>query len=283
MSPRVVLHQDDVGMCHGANSAFVELSQLGTITSGSVMVPCPWFTEMADLCAAHPELDMGVHLTLTAEKQYYSWGPLTRPPQSAGLTTELGSFWRDVASVRRHADPEAVEAEMRAQLDRALTAGIDVTHLDAHMGAALAPEFVDAYVRIGIEYRLPVLLTRRLEDYGPNNHLVGATQESLQDALDLATGAGMVLFDRVMESEWRTHALPEPRLSRIIGELDDGLSFVCLHPNAPGELASIEPESAHIRTDEYDLFRTPGWRSFVDQLTAEPVGMRWLRDQLRAR
>ncbi len=145
-----------------------------------------------------------------------------------------------------------------------------------------APEFVDAYVRIGIEYRLPVLLTRRLEDYGPNNHLVGATQENLQDSLDRATTAGMVLFDRVLETEWKTQERPEPRLTTLLEELDDGLTFVCLHPNAPGELESIEPGSAHIRTNEYDLFRTPEWRGLVDRLDAEPVGMRWLRDQLRS-
>ncbi len=282
MTAKVVLHQDDVGMCHGANAAFVELSLLGTITSGSVMVPCPWFAEMADLDAAHPELDLGVHITLTAEKRYYAWGPLTRPAASAGLSNDLGSFWPDVATVRRHAHPDAVEAEMRAQVDRALAAGIDVTHLDAHMGAALAPEFVDAYVRIGVEYRLPVLLTRRLDDYGPNNHLVGATQADLDGALGTAAEAGMVLFDRVLESEWGTHDLPEPRLTSLIGGLADGLTFVCLHPNAPGELEWIEPDSAHIRTNEYDLFRTPGWRHFVDGLAAEPVGMRWIRDEMRA-
>ena len=67
---RIVLHQDDVGMCHGANVAFRELSALGSITSGSVMVPCPWFREAAQM-AANESLDLGVHLTLTAEKEFY--------------------------------------------------------------------------------------------------------------------------------------------------------------------------------------------------------------------
>ena len=77
MRARVVIHQDDVGMCHGANTAFVELARAGAITSGSVMVPCPWFTEIAEIAAADPALDLGVHLTLTAEKAHYRWRPIS--------------------------------------------------------------------------------------------------------------------------------------------------------------------------------------------------------------
>ena len=99
MTRRVVVHQDDVGMCHGANVAFVELSRLGTITCGSVMVPCPWFSEIAELAADDPTLDLGVHLTLTAEKTHYRWRPLTarrlgspiRPVTSGGTSPTCGA------------------------------------------------------------------------------------------------------------------------------------------------------------------------------------------------
>ena len=176
VSRQVVVHQDDVGMCHGANVAFLELARRGIITSGSVMVPCPWFPEIA-AAAADPALDLGVHLTLTSEKEHYRWGPLTGPAPGAGLTDGDGYLWRDVASVRRHADPAAVATELRAQVERALAAGIDVTHLDAHMGTALAPEFCAAYLALGVEYRLPILLTRTLHAYGPSvPHLVGVSE-----------------------------------------------------------------------------------------------------------
>lgn len=99
------------------------------------MVPCPWFPEAADLAVTNRELDVGVHLTLTSEKRPYRWRPLTAPPRSAGITDEFGYFWADVTSVRRSAVPEAVEIELRAQIDTALATGIDVTHLDGHMGA----------------------------------------------------------------------------------------------------------------------------------------------------
>ena len=87
------------------------------------------------MAAANGALDVGVHLTLTSEKRPYRWRPLTTLSRSAGLTDELGFFWPDVASVRRNAVPEALEIELRAQIDTALAVGVDVTHLDAHMGA----------------------------------------------------------------------------------------------------------------------------------------------------
>ena len=92
----LVIHEDDVGMTHGSNVAFQELSARGVVSSGSAMAPCPWFPETLALAAADPTLDLGVHLTLNAEKQPYKWRPLTRPPASAGLTDEFGYLWEDV-------------------------------------------------------------------------------------------------------------------------------------------------------------------------------------------
>ncbi|MER9319111.1 ChbG/HpnK family deacetylase [Mesorhizobium sp. M0659] len=161
MTRQLVLHEDDVGMCHGANSAFLELTALGACSSGAVMVPCPWFPEMAEAAAADPRLDLGVHLTLNSEKQHYKWRPLTSPSRAAGLTDEFGYFWPDVATTRRKAAPQAVETELRAQIDTAYRAGIDVTHLDAHMGAALSPEFL-----------------RRLHQARPGISLAGAVDQN---------------------------------------------------------------------------------------------------------
>lgn len=278
--PRVVLHQDDVGMCHGANTAFVELSRAGTITSGSVMVPCPWFSEIAEIVAADTtqSFDLGVHLTLTAEKQHYRWGPLTRPSISAGLTDDDGYLWRDVSSVRRHAQPEAVGAEMRAQVQRAFDAGLDVTHIDAHMGAALAPEFVDSYVALGIEFGVPVLLTHTIEAYGPRNHLLGVDDETYAASPEAAAASGMPLFDAVLETDWSRpqHSNAQAAHRSLVGGIAHGLTFICLHPNAPGELAFIEPASAYIRTDEYDVLRSAEHAAWLADQPLELTGMRHL-------
>jgi predicted glycoside hydrolase/deacetylase ChbG (UPF0249 family) len=288
MTRQVVVHQDDVGMCHGANVAFLELTRRGIITSGSVMVPCPWFPEIAAAAAADPALDLGVHLTLTAEKERYRWGPISGPAPGDGLTDGDGYLWHDVASVRRHADPAAVAIELRSQIERALAAGIDVTHLDAHMGTALAPEFCGAYLALGVEYRLPILLTRTLHAYGPSvPHLVGVSDADYVAYATAAAEHGLPLFDAVGETPWdREPSDPaEPVYRDLFSGLPAGLSFLALHPNAPGEIEAIEPESAHIRTAEYELFgdeRFGAWVAGLGDDSVELIGMRRLRDAYRA-
>jgi predicted glycoside hydrolase/deacetylase ChbG (UPF0249 family) len=280
---RMVIHADDVGMCHGANQAFVELSGLGVITSGSVMVPCPWFSEIAEIAAGDPALDVGVHLTLNAEQRGYRWAPVTRPSPAAGLTDEFGYSWSTVADVRAHAHPDAVEAEWRAQLDRALAAGVDVTHVDAHMGSALAPEWCDRYVALGIEYGLPALITESLGTYGPNNHLADVTEEQFAPFVDRARAAGMPVFGRVLETDFgRGRGEPHDYPGMLSGA-DEEMVYCAFHPcrPGPGEIERIEPAAHHVRVDEYEYFGTDAWQQWLDESPIEPIGMRGLRDEWR--
>ena len=277
---RLVVHADDVGMNHGANRAFIELSHFGTVTAGSVMVPCPWFSEIAEAAAADDRLDCGVHLTLNSEMAHYRWGPVTRPGPASGLLDRDGYLWPDVASVRRHAHPEAVETEWRAQIDRALAAGVDVTHLDTHMGSALAPEWCDRYVALGIEYRIPVLLTGEFAAYGPNNHLAGADHGPYRETVAEARSAGMPVFDEVLETDF---SRPRDRAADyrvMLGSLDSDLVYCAFHPNAPGgaEIEAIEPHTFHVRTDEYELFGTVRWKHWLESQPYTLTGMREMRD-----
>ena len=279
------MHADDVGMNHGANRAFIELSHLGTITAGSVMVPCPWFSEIAEAAASDAGLDCGVHLTLNSEMTHYRWGPITRPGPSSGLVDDHGYMWPDVDSVRRHAHPEAVEAEWRAQVERALAAGIDVTHLDTHMGSALAPEWCDRYVSLGIEFGIPVLLTANLGDYGPCNHLRGAGHGPYREAVATAKGAGMPVFDEVLETDFARPRHQNADYRTMLGSLETSLVYCAFHPNAPGgaEIEAIEPAKYHVRTDEYQLFRTSDWKEWLESRRYALTTMRELRDGWRAR
>ena len=281
---RIVLHQDDVGMCHGANIAFRELSALGSITSGSVMVPCPWFREAAEMAAANKSLDLGVHLTLTAEKEFYRWRPITSASKLSGLVDDDGYMWRDVGSVRRNANIEAVALELRAQIDFALTSGFDVTHLDAHMGATLAPEFCAIYVALGVEYRLPVLITKSLSQYGPNNHITGVSDEQFAEFVVLAEDKRMPVFDRVLETNFRrpsTQSLARDAYQEMFTKSKSGLTFAALHPNAPGEVEAIEPNQFHVRTDEYEIFSSENYLTWLAKKEIKPIGMRELRDAMR--
>ena len=129
-------------------------------------------------------------------------GAADRPSRASGLVDDLGYFHPDVATTRRLAHPEAVEAELRAQIETAYAAGIDVTHLDAHMGCALSPEFCDIYIRLGLEYRLPILLTSTIAAYTPNDNLVGVTEEAHGRGVDKARAAGFEIFDAALQTTW---------------------------------------------------------------------------------
>jgi len=281
--PRVMLHVDDVGMCHGANVAFLALSRLGRCDCGSVMVPCPWFTEIAEAASQDDALDLGVHLTLTAEKRHYRWRPLTRATGASGLVDRDGYLWRSVAELRRNACAEAVEEELRAQIEAALRAGIDVTHLDDHMGAVYVAEYAPIYAALSAEFDLPILFPRDMNAYGPIHNL----SEGLDAArhADLASrleADGVLLADRVLETPWTREEDPQTRYRRLFDGVGDGFTFVALHPNAPGEIEAIEPETATIRIEEYDILTGAFGERLVKALQARRIGMRALRDQRRA-
>jgi hypothetical protein len=271
----LVIHEDDVGMTHGSNVAFRELSARGVVSSGSVMAPCPWFPETLEMAAADASLDLGVHLTLNAEKLPVKWRPLTNPPKSAGLTDENGYFWQDPASVRRNAHPDAVETELRAQIDAALSGGIDVTHLDCHCGAALAPPFLPIYRRLGEDYDLPVVLMRRFEGGNPRPAgLIAAAED--------AAAVGEPVFDLFFETPWDRTAEAEPVYRDALAMVPEGISFFAFHFNAPGDFEVVEPEFARYRTDEYALFSSGRIEPALAELGVTLIGMREIRDRRRA-
>ncbi len=279
----VVIHEDDVGMSHGANAAFAELSAMGACSAGSVMAPCPWFPEAIEMARANSSLDLGVHLTLNSEKKPYRWRPLTNPPRSAGLTDEAGYFWSNVPAVRKNAAPEAVELELRAQIDAALAAGLDVTHLDGHMGAAMMPEFVEIYYRLGRDYNLPILLVRDLERFNPMSYAGPASTENYDRVVARARSLDEPIFDLVIESPWSRKTDAATAYRAMFDDIPEGLTYLSLHFNAPGDFEVIEPEFAHIRTEEYAFFRSGRVRELIVQHGIEVVGMRQIRERLRER
>ena len=279
----VVVHADDLGMSHGANAAFAELSSLGVCTSGSVMVPCPWFLEIAELAAVDKTLDVGVHLTLTSEMPHYKWRPLTAPPASAGMTDAQGYFLADVAELRAKAQPEAVEAELRAQIDMALASGIDVTHFDDHAGAVLAPEFRDIYIRLGLDYALPILMTPSLATYGGIHNLEGVNDEAYRRHAAAARSKGYRMFDRIIETPWQPVEPTETIYKDLIAGIAPGLTFMALHFTRPGGIEAIDPQSSHIRISEYQLFRSSEFGGWFRDRGLSLIGMRQLRDEFQTR
>ncbi|MFE0757316.1 ChbG/HpnK family deacetylase, partial [Inquilinus sp. NPDC058860] len=246
-------------------------------TTGSVMVPCPWFPEMAAIARHRPDFDLGVHLTLTSEMPGYRWRPLTGVSAN-GLTDPDGFFWPDAHSARR-ARPEAVELEMRAQIDAALAAGIDVTHLDSHMGTVMMPEFLAIYLRLGEEYRLPILMPRNIVEIAPQGAHGAAAQ--YDQAIERTVARGNPDFIQFCQTPWGNAGDVEAAYSALFAACGPGLSWIALHFTSPGDIEFISTDAA-IRIAEYDLFKSGRGKALMDAAGLELVGMRGFRDRLRA-
>ncbi|MGN6641329.1 MAG: polysaccharide deacetylase family protein [Mucilaginibacter sp.] len=154
----LILHVDDGGMSHDSDEGIEKATGQGVATSTSVMMPCPWVPEMVQYIKDHPDLDAGLHLTLTSEWKNYRWGPVAGKANVPGLTDKQGCLYSTVAGVYFNATPDEVDKEIRAQLDRALSMGFKPTHLDSHMGTLFAKEgYLEKYLKLGIEKQIPVM------------------------------------------------------------------------------------------------------------------------------
>jgi predicted glycoside hydrolase/deacetylase ChbG (UPF0249 family) len=269
----LIIHEDDLGNSHGANMAFVELWDMGLATTGSVMVPCPWFPEIARIARERPEMDLGVHLTLTAEFDSVRWRPLTGVADN-GLCDADGYFWHRVADARR-ADPAAVEAELRVQIETAYAAGIDVTHLDSHMGTVWHPEFFDIFVKLGREYRLPIGITRDMAR-------MGADDARLQTALDALVAEGHPEFLTYVTTPFSQPTATEPHYRQMFAALPAGLNFGAFHFTQPGDMEFFSPD-IKLRTTEYDMFRDGTAKRLLDEAGIKLAGLREYRDAMRSR
>lgn len=277
-----VIHTDDIGMCHAANEGAFEALRRGPATCGSVMVPCPWFPEASALAREHPELDLGIHLTLNAEFSAYRWGPVVGPSVVPSLVDEAGSLLATTAETLARAEPGEVEVELRAQIERALEAGIDLTHLDAHMGTVFMPPFVDVYVRLARDYRLPVfavradpeaLRARGLEKAAPLFARVCAQLEAAGIPVLDAFDADSLHFEAGSGTEHNR---------RRLASLPAGVSYLICHPARGGdELEAITPESAHQRDFERTFYGGEAGRRALEELGLRTVGMRAVRDLVR--
>lgn len=157
----IVVHADDLGETHAVNAAAIKALERGSINSASLMVPCPWFPEIADYATSHPDVDFGLHLTVTSERVYYRWGPVADADKVPSLLDKYRFFYHDWEH-NQHINPKEVEIELHAQIERALAMGVRPTHLDSHQYRLImnGKELFDVLLRVAHEYKLPVFVTR---------------------------------------------------------------------------------------------------------------------------
>jgi chitin disaccharide deacetylase len=192
----LIVHADDVGMTHAVNAATIKALESGGVNSASIMVPCPWFPEIAEYAKAHPETDFGLHLTLTSERVYYRWGPVAPRDKVASLVDENGYFWHDWKPTTR-IEPREVELELRAQIERAFAMGIRPTHLDSHQYRLYdnGKELFEVLQRIAHEKKLPVFVVR--DWFGQHPYL-----ESNLSPVDIVIDHTVTIDPSVRPEKW---------------------------------------------------------------------------------
>ena len=261
----VVVNADDLGSCHSANVGVFECLATGTVTSASLMVPCPWAREASSRYRGE---DVGVHLTLNAEYELYRWGPITHAPSLLGGD---GGFPRTLEDLWDHADLDEVRRECRAQIERAILWGFDVSHLDAHMGAlALRPEFFDVYLDLAVEFGLPMrMVSAAMERY------VGFP------ARTVAAEAGAVFTDHFRMT---SGVGSRQAFENDIATLRAGVTELHLHPAVDSaELRSLAPDDWAARVDDRRMICEEDWvRRSLEDAGATLIGYRPLRELARA-
>lgn len=273
----VIVHADDVGMCQASLAAFTDLVEFGLVSSGSTMVPCSWFPSVVDFCRANPEVDMGVHVTLTCEWDAYRWRPISTRDRASGLFDDEGYFPRTSLQVWEKADVDAAIAEAQAQIDVVQGAGIDATHAEDHMAALshprLLPRFADLLLELGIPYRGSRPPAPQPDD--------GEWQIVTRRELLRIEAAGFPLFDFGGDLPLDD---PDDQMGcarRILDHLPrGGLSVIVMHPakDTP-ELRAIAPDWPS-RVANYETFMKGELRQFVHDAGIHIVNFRALRAQI---
>ena len=271
----LIINGDDVGMSHAANAASIDAMENGLMTSGTIMVPCPWFPEIAAYAREHPEADLGLHLTHTSEWKTYKWGPVSSRSSVPGLVNPEGYFWPATTDVYEHATPEEAYIEARAQIEKALAAGIDVTHLDSHMGVLqYNPEYHKVYHRLAKEYDLPIRMASQatIEAYGFPN---------LRAELD---ADGIVSPDYLVFGGPNDGEPVDVYWKRILRSLEPGVTELYIHAATDGEELRNMTNSWRTRSTEYRLFTSdPEMKQIIEAEGIILIGYRELRDLQRNR
>jgi len=271
----LIVNGDDAGMCHAANLGTIECLEKGPMRSATIMVPCPWFPEIAAYAKAHPEKDFGIHLCHTSEWGKYRWGPIADRSKVPGLVDSLGYLWREVPEVYAHATPDQALIEGRAQIQRALAAGVDVTHLDSHMGTLqYDPRYLQMYLQLAVEFQLPLRMASQ-ETMARNGH---------PELREQFVSKGIVFTDYFVHDESKQEETKgvKPFWMDVVKNLKPGVTELYIHAALAGDELKAITGSWKTRSAQYELFAHD---EEMKQLIAEQkiilIGYRALRDLQR--
>jgi hypothetical protein len=276
----VIIHTDDIGMCQASVKAFSDLWEFGTISSGAVMMPCPWSPAAAEYCRNNPGVDMGVHATLTSEWDIYRWGPLSTRDPGSGLLDSEGFLHKTTLAAQENADPDSVLVELMLQIQRAHEWGIDVTHLDTHMGTVMHPQFAPAYIQAGFSNKIPVMVPRA--DAAQFESMGVETNDALgfAEIISMLEEQGIPLVDRI---SFMPLDQPEGQVDyakKLLGNLPSGITHFILHPSTDSPEIRAIADDWQSRVANYRTFMSNEIKEFIKNSGLQLIGYRTLRELL---
>ena len=265
----LIVHADDVGMTHSVNVATIAALETGFVNSASIMVPCPWFPEIADYAKSHPQTDFGLHLTLTSERIYYRWGSVASKDKIPSLVDENGYFHHDWTAATR-IDAKEAELELRAQIDRAYAVGIRPTHLDSHQYRLIdnGKELFQAFLRVAHDYKLPAFVAR--DWFAQRPYL-----ESASGPVDIVLDHTVTIDPHVPPEKWSEF------YKTALKNLQPGITEFVIHlAYADEEMKAATRErdtwGAAWRQRDFDFFTSPEFRRLLREQNIQLITWREL-------
>jgi predicted glycoside hydrolase/deacetylase ChbG (UPF0249 family) len=262
-SKLLIVHADDLAVTHSVDTASFEALDKNAVTSASVMVPCSWLIEVASYAKDHPDADLGLHLTLTSEWKVYRWGPVESKDKVGSLLDPAEYLWPETGPAAQNIKPAEAEREIRAQIERAIAAGIHPTHLDSHMGVLFStPALFAVYVKVAHEYNLP-FLTVRLP--GSSSQLLSQLSER-----DVVLDSVVMANPAVRSGEWKDFYI------NAVKNLTPGLTEMIVHlGHDDAELRAVtldHPDYGSAwRQRDYDLVTSPDFKKALKENHVIPV------------
>ncbi len=278
----LIVHADDVGMCWSANKASVEAMEKGSVTCGSVMVPCPWFLSTVKAYKENPKLDIGVHLTLTSEWKLYRWGPIADKGLVPKLLDDQGYLWHEVPQVYQSVGSEVnqIVTEIQAQIDFAKRLGLEPTHIDSHMGTLYYREdLFKAACNTALRNDIPFMVFAYKKEFAKAYDEIRFYTQETADELETA---GFPLIDTLIMDEKVGKTAEEgfQNYCDVISNLTPGVTLLIVHLGEDGEELSHICGSHARRDQQYRIFTSPRMADHIRKEGVLLMGWRELKEKI---